>query len=75
MCVHKKSSSFRDAYTSDKDVLRREVEREGKRATERGRGEKQTSSIRYPQTHAMTVSIWNLLQWMDPVGDMHAGLP
>ena len=28
---HKKSSSFRDAYTSDKDVLRGEVEREGER--------------------------------------------
>ena len=27
----KKSSSFRDAYTSDKDVLRGEVEREGER--------------------------------------------
>ena len=61
---HKKASSF----TSNKDVLRREVERENrregmvrKRATERGRGEKQTSSIRYP---AMTVSIWNLLQFM-----------
>ena len=26
-----KKSSFRDAYTSDKDVLRREVEREGER--------------------------------------------
>ena len=28
-----------------------------KKATERGRGEKQTPLIRYPQTHAMTVSI------------------
>ena len=45
-----------------------------KRAKERGRGKKQTSSIRYPQTHAMTVSIWTVHVWMDPVGDMHAGL-
>ena len=64
---HKKSSSFRDAYTSDKDVLRREVEREVERRDGEEKGNrkgKQTSPIRYPQTHAMTVSIWNLLQFM-----------
>ena len=45
-----------------------------KRATERGRGEKQTS--RYPQTHAMSKYMDSITVhvWMDPVGDMHAGL-
>lgn len=65
MCAQK---SFRDAYTSEKDVLRREVEREGerrKRATERGRGER--NDCKYMES--ITVHVW-----MDPVGDMHAGL-
>ena len=72
---HKQSSSFRDAYISDKKCP--EKGREGmvrKRATERGRGEKQTSSIRYPQTHCKYMESITVHVWMDPVGDMHAGL-
>ena len=62
--------------------MRREGERRerrdgDKKATERGRGQKQTPLIRYPQTNGMTVIktlyMESMYVWIDPVADMHAG--
>ena len=54
---------------------RRERRDGDKKATERGRGQKQTPLIRYPQTNGMTVIktlyMESMYVWIDP--DMHAG--
>ena len=48
-------------------------EKGDKKATERGRGQKQTPLIRYPQTNGHKNSVYGIYVRIDPVADMHAG--